>query len=607
MSFATSANSILIVRHSGLREVTENEVLAELTPEELRLPRQVLHLDTRPFADDVNDGNWQASERYLIEQAGDIRHLAEDLGDPFIKYYGLAEIAHVVALGAFVGDERQVRVFDADRDYKHWQWPAQEPSLQLQVEGLPTERIPSSGRVAVRIEISSSIQDADVQAVLGFDVLADVRIRLASEYLPKVKVVASAADAQRIRESLREVLAAINEFRPGTEIIHLFVAAPTPVCFLLGQELRLRNNPPFQTYRYRHQETIKYQEALLLTATDAAAAAEEELTDAEVSRAQHIRTTVWARALSEVQGYAELMQERYQATTTLWYNALSRKELLAEARPYPPLPPLWRVMGFRDQVDDAPFEADYGLDKSTNRWRLGDRLLLGLSAATAGRDEELQKLVRVFLFHEYLHTYHSLTKYNAAEVGRFPNGLERIDYMADLYALLHELDFTAATPQLRESVRAEDAARGFLVNTLDLMIRSMWAFEPSTGLLNNWQVRRVRRYLNWYWRRVQVERSPDLRTALQLLAKQPTIELAGCRLRAEGRREWMQLDRRDTGTDLSIGLVTEDERLLRITASVNHNIVALLDAFRQRDHHAIKLFFEGVFDEAASYGGALPS
>jgi hypothetical protein len=323
----------LIVRHSGLREVTENEVLAELTTEELRLPREVHHIDTRPFIDDVADGNWQASESYLIDQAGEVRRLAEHLGDPLIKYYGLAEIAHVVALGAFIGDERPMLVFDFDRDFKHWQWPVQEPELKLRIEGLPLERILSSGRVAVRVEISASIQDADVQAILGFDVLADVRIRLASDYVPKVKTVASAADAHQIREALRSVLASLNEFRPGTEQIHLFVAASAPVCLLLGQELRLRNNPPFQTYRYRHQEAIKYQEAILLTATDAAAAAEEELTDAQVQRAQHVRSVVWARALREVQNYAELMQERSQATTTIWYESLTKKELLTLARP----------------------------------------------------------------------------------------------------------------------------------------------------------------------------------------------------------------------------------------------------------------------------------
>lgn len=164
-----SANSILIVHHSVLREVTENEVLAELTTEELRLPREVHHIDTRPFIDDVADGKWQMSESYLIKQAGEVRRLAEHLCDPLIKYYGLAEIAHVVALAAFIGDERPVLEFDFDCDFKHWQWLVQEPELKLRIEGLPLERILSSGRAAVRMVISTSIQDTDVQAIIGFN------------------------------------------------------------------------------------------------------------------------------------------------------------------------------------------------------------------------------------------------------------------------------------------------------------------------------------------------------------------------------------------------------------------------------------------------------
>jgi SMODS-associated and fused to various effectors sensor domain len=600
-----NANALLLIRHSGLREITQQEVLNELSADELRLPREVQHVDARPFADDIDDGNWDASERYLIEQASDIRHAAEKLDNPLIKYYGLGEIPHAIALGAFIGDERAVQVFDFDRDYNHWKWATAEAKLSLRIEGLPQERIPSSGQVAIRVEISAPIQDADVQAILEYDVLSDIRIRLSEEALPKVKAITSAADAQLIREALRTVLAALTLNRPGAELIHLFVAASMPVCFLLGQELRLRNNPPFQTYRYRHQQPTKYQEALLLSANDAAQATEEELTDVELSRARHIRQQVWQHALRDVINYADVAREKHAEKKGRWYDALTRHEWLAAAQPFPPLPSVWQVVGMKDTVDEEPFSGEFGLDKSTNTWRLNDRLLLGLSRATGDRDAELQKLVRLFLFHEYLHTYHSLTKYNAAEVGRFPNGLERIDYMSDLYAALHELDFTASNYQMRDSVRSDEGAQRFLVDTIDLMIRSMWAFEPS-GPLNAWQIRRVRRYLNWYWRRVQVERAPDLKTALQVLAKQPTIELAGCRLRAEGRREMMLLDKRDPSTDLSIGLVTEDERLLRITASVNHNIAALLEAFRTRDHAAIKVFFQGVFDEAASYGGALP-
>lgn len=107
-----SADSILIVRRSRLREVTENEVLAELTTEELRLPQEVYHIDTRLFIDNLTDENWQTSENYLINQAGEVRRLAKHLCDPLIKYYGLAEIAHVFALSAFIGDEWPVLVFD---------------------------------------------------------------------------------------------------------------------------------------------------------------------------------------------------------------------------------------------------------------------------------------------------------------------------------------------------------------------------------------------------------------------------------------------------------------------------------------------------------------
>lgn len=87
-----------------------------------------------------------------------------------------------------------------------------------------------------------------------------------------------------------------------------------------------------------------------------------------------------------------------------------------------------------DTVDPEPFTGgEYGHANDSNRWRLSDTLLIGLSEACQD-DRELTQLIRLFLFHEYLHSHHSLTKYNAEGVGRFANVLERLDYMADLYA-----------------------------------------------------------------------------------------------------------------------------------------------------------------------------
>ncbi|MCB2380324.1 SAVED domain-containing protein [Hymenobacter sp. BT635] len=597
-----SIANLLLLRHSGLREVSEKEVLDELSDTELRVPRQVHHVDTTDFSTDIDAGNWQSSEQYLIEQASHIRQLADEQGDTEIKYYGLAEIPHTLALGALVGDERHVQAFDFDRDQNKWAWPSVEQRLQLRTEGVPAERVASNGRVAIRVEISSSIQDADILAVLGSDLLADIRIRLHDEQTPMVKTIGSAADAQQVRQLMREALAAVAEFRPGTETIHLFVAAPAPVCFLIGQELRLRNNPPFQTYRFRKQAEPRYQEALLLTESDATAAM-EELTEEQLRRNQHIRQEVWPTALRNVLDYAASNRERSNDNSGIWYRAFAKKELFSAVHPFPNLPPLWAVANEHDTVDPEPYHGEFGHDKSSNTWRLNDGLLVGLSNATRGKDAELQKLIRLFLYHEYVHDYHSLTKYNATDVGRFPNCLERIDYAADLYALFHELDFASIYD--RNNVASDDKIKHFLVNTIDLMIRSMWAFDAG-GEFNRPQIRRVRRYLNWYWRRVQVSRSTDLKIALKALSTPPTIELAGCRLQIEGRRELMLLNKLDPTTDLSIGLVTENERMLRITDSTTINIKALLNAFRSRDHEEIKIFFEGVFEEALAVNGALP-
>jgi hypothetical protein len=69
--------------------------------------------------------------------------------------------------------------------------------------------------------------------------------------------------------------------------------------------------------------------------------------------------------------------------------------------------------------------------------------------------------------------------YSAEEVGKFANCLEHIDYTANVYALLHQLDlirFSDAT--IIESV---DSLRRFFVEQIDLIIRSFWAFDTELG------------------------------------------------------------------------------------------------------------------------------
>jgi hypothetical protein len=593
------AEQLILIRHSGLRTVTEPEVLSTLSPAESALPREIYSVDTQPFAHDVDAGDWSASERYLRESARLIRDLADrSERSTELRYFGLAEIPHVIALGAFIGDERHVAAIDFDRQRDRWEWPEPDRTLTLQTSALPAERVTQPGIAVIRVSISAAISDDDVTAAIGSSRLADVIIDPVGERVPQVQLVRSAADVEHVRETIRSVLSAIATNRPAVEAIHLFVAAPVSACFVIGQELHLRSSVPVFTYRFRKIEgQPSYTEAIRLTAADLTQAP-APLTPEEHSTADGART-VWQEALTNVLDFAAVREREPVDPPDIWYGALRIPALIA-ARVFPALPPIWEVADRRDSVDPEPFEGEYGLDKDNHRWRLSDRLLVGLHAAANGDREELRRLIQLFLFHEYGHDHNGLTTYTSASVGAFPNCLEHLDYAADLYAIFHQLAWAETFD--RSQVRDDDARRAYIARLIDLALRSFWAFDQPLPI-HEWQVRRLRRYLNWYWRLVQVRRAPSLAVAIWTLARPPALEFSGIAQRVSGRRVMVVLSRRLAGEHLELGVVLENEKFLRIGDSPVTNLGALLGAFAAGDHDSIVGFFNAVYEEAAARNG----
>lgn len=597
----TNATSLLIIRQPGLRAISEDEVLNVLTPEENRLRRYDMVVDMQQYS--IDGGVWDDSEQYILQQAREIRQLADEKGAIKLLYFGIAEVPHILALGAYLGDQRRVEVYDYSRDRDSWQWPESDSPLQVNTNQIPKEVVTQSGSAVIRVEISYAVADEDVDQVIGKDRLADIRIQLEGERSPMVaSTVRSADDVQHIRETFRKALADLIHFRPNVNLIHLFISAPAPVCFVIGQELQLRNNVPVQTYRFRRiAGEPANKQAILLTAEEAESAA-VQLSPEQKQRAAEIRTRIWPQALQSVIDYAESLREESEGREGPWYNYLRSRTDLNAAKPFPQLPPLWEVVQINDTVDPEPFTGgEYGHTNDSNRWRLSDSLLIGLSDACQD-DYELTQLIRLFLFHEYLHSHHSLTKYNAEGVGRFANVLERLDYMADLYALLHQLDFMLHF----ERQVVINRQREFLTEQLDLILRSTWAFIPGT-VINRWQVRSIRRLLNWYWRHVQVQQSRTSATTFNVLAQSPAIELIGPMLSVGGGRIYASMTQLDPTVELSLGMVLENAKFLRILNGINSNLPKLMEAFRTRQHEAIKIFFLGVFESAKQLGGALPN
>lgn len=600
---------LLLVRQSShIRAISETEALAALDDDLRRLPRTDLHVDMREFRADVEGGYWDRSESYILQQAQGIRAAAEAADDPAIAFFGLAEVPHLIALGAYVGDERRVRLHDLYGE--DWVWPETEQTVTLrEPKGLPSERVSVSSEVVVRVEVTYPVTDDDVNAVVSPDRYDDVTIGVAA---PARGVVQSARDVEAIRGQVREALGALRTHYPRLQRIHLVCAAPASVCFAVGQELQIRNGVPVVTYRHRSREDgPALREAIILTPGEATAAA-RPLTDDEKAEAAEVRSGAWAESLDAVVRYSLTMErDNREREPASWIEPL---QIASEAEfrdPFPMLPPLWDVVNADSTVNPEPLpgvDPPYALPKSSWAWQLTDTLLLAQRQSATAEDGTvdrtlLDRLVRLFLFHESLHEHHVLSKYTALAVGRFPNVLERLDYMADLYAALHELDYTARN---LKTLRTPNELHAELKAILDHVLHSHWAFVDADQDAPRWQVRHIRRFLNWYWRFAQVNRAPTLDVALQVLAEPPAIEIAGLEQQVGGRRIYARLDRLDPTTEFSLGLVLENAHFLELTDSANVNLHELMQAFARRDHEEIKTFFQTVFEKAAQAGGALP-
>lgn len=601
----------VIVRHHGLRHVSERDVieavggLAALNS----IPRQV-EIDTAAYAQDVENAGWGASHGAVWQAARRLRAMLQVTPDARVIYAGLAEVPHVVALGAYLGDEWTVESYDHHRETGAWRWLSEEQTLSLETTGLPHERMGAAGPAVLRIEISASVDDAHIREfVTESEEVAHIRIRPKGATPTVADLVRSPADVREVRRAVREAVSALVEQRPNLTVIHLFIAAPVSACFVTGQELRIRNNPPVQTYRFRRAADGAgvTRPALRLLATGPAPA-DVPLSEEEQARALVLRLEVWEPALRDVERYAGRKRReaarRPAGGAARWYEHLVLDGEWRRVRPFPTLPAVQDMIEEGSVVDSISMEnAFFGYERDRKRWRVNDRFLVNLDRAFGGDLTAARTLVRLFMFHEALHVAHGITKAKVEEIGKFANALEHVDYTADLYAVLHELDRAVDEDP---SLASFERLKAHAADLIDLVIRSFWAFEDPAPL-ERMEIRRLRRYMNWYWQEIRVRMS---RTPLQLaavLARKPIVEIAGLEPQVESRRYYGSLHRFDRLVGLELGIVLDNEEIWRIASQVTVPLTELMDAFSRHAHTEIQQAFRSIFENAVGSKHQLPN
>lgn len=561
-------SGIVLLRQPGLRDASEAAARASLSPHLLRLPVVNVEADMRPFAGEVQIDQWQSQDAFLRRMAAEVLANAGKMGGtPFIHYFGLAEVPHAVGLGAYVGDEVPVTLYEYNRESAVWETGGPEP------EGLSTEGLPEgppmsiAGVAIIRVEISARVADEEVHEAAGRDVLADVRIAIPE---PQVGLVRGSAMAERVRVEVRRAFSILHNHFPKLRQIHLFVAAPTTVCFAVGQAIKPRNSVACRTYRFRTSDGRTRQQPAILIRHDALVEP-SPLSAEDRALAARMRVERVAPALEQVQVWAAATKEWAR-----WFQGMKHPEM-SRVAPFPTLPPLGRVVrGDTISPEDA---REFRL--AGKKWFIGDRLLVSWNREFGSDPASFDRVLRIFFAHEYLHRFQGVSGSLATGIGRFGLCLEHVDYVADCYALLHEATFG---PEVAD-----------LSNLVDVMLRSLWAFDADAS--PEWQVRRLRRYLNWYWRFAVIEKSPQ--SQVSVLAASPHIEIAGLDQYLIGARHMVNLDSSRSGNELELAVVLADGQLVRIQASPSLRLAEMLTAFMDHDHETLKSMFRAVVELAS--------
>jgi hypothetical protein len=561
------------------------------------LHHHVVELDMAEVAREaLRTQDWSMAWRTLEERfRAEVAPLRDKYPDYQIVYFGSAPIPLAVLLGFLVETLQPVTVIPHHHTRRIWAWVSEpdKPPARLRPVTMPAERDRSPGEAIIRVS-TSHLVDPQVtrSAVPG----ALLEVDLTLEH-PSEDAFSGVEEMQAVARRFREVLDEIGDRFQGIDRVHLFASVQPGMALLLGAQISKTMHPPVQTYQYaRHAQGGPYHVPAGVV-NRPARPERSPLTAEQQARPQGDREHL-SRDLERMYGLAE----RWKSSPGQgWLTALlGRKAHPDFTGSWRDLPTLYGtpLLKTKVDVDTRAVEDSFRLAPPRNLWQIDDHWLARL-ARRLPDDADRRRALRMLVLHELAHRGpQMLTRTSSQEIGRFPKVLEEIDFHADVWAMLHEYELTRS-----ESPRqVEDAPRLFM-DLAHVATECMWAFDDDGAPMREIQIRRLSRYLIWYWQYLLLERlasrsqASTLEDVLSILAQRPVLELAGPSILTHDGRIFFALEPgRVRSPELA---VYHQGQLYRHGPRPDFSIDALLAGVRARDGEKIRDSLRGAFEQTA--------
>lgn len=511
--------------------------------------------------------------------------LLQEYNDYTIAYFGFVPIPLGMDFGYQFHNYRNLEVFQYHHITKNWHQETENKTHgknTLKPVSLFDRNQKGISTVLLRLSVSHPVNSEKTAKLID----SAAEIDLAFEK-PSEDVVESRERMVEIGESVKSILDQIADNKSDIETVHVFAAVPCGVAFLIGSKISPNIHPYIQTYEYKRTEEVPYKKAILIKSELQVI---PSLTEEERQKAQELRLSC-DRELQERIVQFCVRSEGLADRVSQWpldVVDINQHDGIMNEDFWSTLPFISKTSLKRDRFGSKFEVIQNGFQYENQEWQVDDFFFIALSRRIGDPAKQMQA-IRLFLFHEVLHYHiHGLGDGREQNIGSFPKVLETADYQADVYALLNEYGF--------HKEHSGDIAdcKTFFLEAIETAIETMWSFDDQGVELDQIQIRRVNRYLIWYWQAVRIEKHGDLLSdIIKILEEKPTIELTGLRTKEENNRFYFSLEKREN-VPLELG-VFFGNRIIRNGSATNLQIELLVEGIKEMNGEKISGVIKGFF------------
>lgn len=569
---------LMILLHNGFTKIAIDEVLAALPQEWHGLHREVKEINYSELLElqKLYDTGY---EQYALEHrryfANDILPVLNGHPDYKVVYFGMAPIPLCMDFGHLFHNYRDIDIYQRHHVSKQWYINLeadQQVENMLEITGLPDQQQKGISDALIRLNISHNINPDDTYEILPNAAEIDIQLDHASE-----DAVTSSKKMLEVGESIKKAFDELSNNRSGIETVHFFASIPCGVAFLAGTKISPNIHSYIQTYQYSRTKEPKYKKALLIKAQ---LRPERKTGEAEKKKADELRDLCNEELIKNVKQYSQ--HNKDMSVGRKWYEGLvpGVNSSILNTKFWTDLPALHETSLKDDSFDFDTEVVNDGFYWRMNKWFVDDNFFISLNNRLSNT-EDILKAVRLFLFHEAVHyKKHKLTDLTSVNIGSFPKVLETADYQADVYAIMNEYGY-----HLKMKGEIQNPKQ-FFMDTIKVATETMWSFDDSGSNLEQIQIRRLNRYMIWYWIYARIESNGNsIDEIISILEEKPVIELNGLKTKEENNRFFFELDkRRDQPLELA---VFYNNQLIRDGSASNMMIEGLVIGIKEMNGESV--------------------